>query len=119
MHRTLILVALFMIAASGCSKKERESTETDTPPEPEGQTAAKPDGPPNIVIFLLDDTGYSDFGAYGSEINTPNIDRLAANGVQFSNYHTPATCSPTRSMMLTGARSWPTTSSISPGTRGT
>ena len=43
-----------------------------------------------------------DFGAYGSEINTPNIDRLAANGVQFSNYHTPATCSPTRSMLLTG-----------------
>ena len=102
MHRTLILLALFVVAASGCSKKEKASTEADTPPDTEEQTTAKPDGPPNIVIFLLDDTGYSDFGAYGSEINTPNIDRLAANGVQFSNYHTPATCSPTRSMMLTG-----------------
>jgi len=57
---------------------------------------------PNIIIVLLDDTGYSDFGAYGSEISTPNIDRLAKNGVQFSNYHTCATCSPTRSMLLTG-----------------
>jgi arylsulfatase len=105
MRRTLILVALFIIAASGCSQKEPASTEADTAPEPitkEEQPSAKPDGPPNIVIFLLDDTGYSDFGVYGSEINTPNIDRLAANGVQFSNYHTPATCSPTRSMMLTG-----------------
>jgi arylsulfatase len=105
MRHTLILLALLIVAASGCSKKERASTEADTPPEPvteEGQPSAKPDGPPNIVIFLLDDTGYADFGAYGSEIKTPNIDRLAANGVQFSNYHTPATCSPTRSMMLTG-----------------
>jgi arylsulfatase len=102
MRRTLVLLALLIVAASGCSKKEPATTEADTPPDTEGQTSAKPDGPPNIVIFLLDDTGYADFGAYGSEINTPNIDRLAANGVQFSNYHTPATCSPTRSMMLTG-----------------
>lgn len=58
---------------------------------------------PNIIVFLLDDTGYADFGAYGSEIKTPNIDRLAADGIQFLNYHTAATCSPTRSMLLTGA----------------
>jgi arylsulfatase A-like enzyme len=57
---------------------------------------------PNIVIVLLDDTGFSDLGAYGSEIKTPNIDRLAKDGVLFSNYHTCATCSPTRSMLLTG-----------------
>ena len=101
MRRTLILVALFIIAASGCSKKEPASTEADKPPDTE-KPAEKADKPPNFIIVLLDDTGYADFGAYGSEINTPNIDRLAANGVQFSNYHTPATCSPTRSMMLTG-----------------
>jgi arylsulfatase len=57
---------------------------------------------PNFIIVLLDDTGFADLGAYGSEVATPNIDRLAAEGVQFTNYHTAATCSPTRSMLLTG-----------------
>ncbi len=64
---------------------------------------AQSDERPNIIVFLLDDVGYADLGAYGSEIKTPNIDRLAAAGVQFLNYHTAATCSPTRSMLLTGA----------------
>ena len=57
---------------------------------------------PNIVVVLLDDVGYADFGAYGSEISTPNIDALAANGVRFSNFHTAAACTPTRGMLLTG-----------------
>jgi arylsulfatase len=102
MRRTSILIALCIIAASGCSKNERTSTAADTQPDTEEQTSAKPDRSPNFIVVLLDDTGYADFGAYGSEINTPNIDQLAENGVQFSNYHTPATCSPTRSMLLTG-----------------
>ena len=57
---------------------------------------------PNFIVFLMDDTGYGDIGAYGSEVSTPNIDRIAADGMQFTNYHTAATCSPTRSMLLTG-----------------
>ena len=57
---------------------------------------------PNIVVFLVDDLGYSDPGPYGSEISTPNIDALAKQGILFTNYHTAATCSPTRSMLLTG-----------------
>ena len=48
---------------------------------------------PNIIVVLLDDTGYADVGAYGSEISTPNIDALAAGGVKFSNFHTASTCS--------------------------
>ena len=100
MRRTSILIALCIIAASGCSKNERTSTAADTQPDTEEQTSAKPDRSPNFIVVLLDDTGYADFGAYGSEINTPNIDQLAENGVQFSNYHTPATCSPTRSMLF-------------------
>jgi len=59
-------------------------------------------GRPNIVMILLDDVGFADIGAYGSEISTPNIDRLAAEGVQFTNFHTAAACTPTRGMMLTG-----------------
>ncbi len=57
---------------------------------------------PNFVIFLIDDMGFADLGSYGSEISTPNIDRLASEGVRFSNFHTAATCSPARSMLLTG-----------------
>ena len=57
---------------------------------------------PNIVLLLADDWGFSDVGAYGSEISTPNIDALAAKGVRFSNFHVAASCSPTRSMLMTG-----------------
>jgi arylsulfatase len=57
---------------------------------------------PNIVIILADDMGYSDMGVFGSEIKTPNMDALAMNGTRFTNYYTQASCSPTRSMLLTG-----------------
>ncbi len=57
---------------------------------------------PNIVIILADDMGYSDVGSFGGEINTPNIDALAADGVRFTNFYTHASCSPTRSMLLSG-----------------
>jgi arylsulfatase A-like enzyme len=57
---------------------------------------------PNIVIILGDDLGYSDMGSFGSEIKTPNFDNLANQGVRFTNFYTHATCSPTRSMLLSG-----------------
>jgi len=60
---------------------------------------------PNIVLILADDLGFTDLGAYGSEIRTPNIDRLANQGVKFSNYHTSPTCAPSRAMLLTGVDS--------------
>jgi arylsulfatase len=63
------------------------------------QTEAKR---PNIVIILADDMGYSDMGMFGSEIKTPNLDALASNGVRFTNFYTHASCSPSRSMLLTG-----------------
>jgi arylsulfatase len=56
----------------------------------------------NIVYILLDDMGYSDFGSYGSEIKTPNIDKLAANGLKYNNYTVCPVCSPTRASLLTG-----------------
>ena len=61
-----------------------------------------PEGSPNIVIILLDDLGYSDVGPFGSEISTPHLDRLAANGLSFTNYHTTPVCSPARAALLTG-----------------
>ncbi|MEB0225004.1 arylsulfatase [Pseudomonas sp. 10S4] len=57
---------------------------------------------PNIVVLVADDWGYSDVGSFGSEIATPNIDTLAREGVRFSDFHVTASCSPTRSMLMTG-----------------
>jgi len=59
-------------------------------------------GTPNIVFCVFDDVGYSDFGCYGSEVATPNIDRLAAGGLRYANFHTTSLCSPTRASLLTG-----------------
>ncbi|WP_299772038.1 arylsulfatase [uncultured Pseudoteredinibacter sp.] len=61
--------------------------------------------PPNILLVVADDLGYGDLGYLGSEIKTPNIDRLAAQGAQFKDFHTAFTCSPTRAMLLTGVDS--------------
>jgi arylsulfatase A-like enzyme len=57
---------------------------------------------PNIVLILGDDLGFADLGMFGSEIATPNFDALARDGLRFTNFYTHATCSPTRSMLLTG-----------------
>lgn len=57
---------------------------------------------PNIVFIVLDDVGFSDIGCYGSEINTPAMDRLAATGLRYNNFHVTAMCSPTRACLLTG-----------------
>jgi arylsulfatase/uncharacterized sulfatase len=60
---------------------------------------------PNIVILLADDWGFTDVGAFGGEMATPNIDALAANGVRFANFHVAGSCSPTRAMLQTGVSS--------------
>ena len=57
---------------------------------------------PNIVLILADDLGFTDLASYGSEISTPNLSTLAKNGLSFTNYHTAASCAPTRAMLLTG-----------------
>jgi arylsulfatase len=60
------------------------------------------EGAPNVLFIVLDDTGFGQFGCYGSPIETPNLDSLAAGGLLYSNMHTTALCSPTRSCILTG-----------------
>ncbi len=57
---------------------------------------------PNVIFFVLDDTGFAHLGCYGGLVNTPNLDRLAAGGLLYNNMHTTALCSPTRSCILTG-----------------
>lgn len=58
---------------------------------------------PNVLTILLDDVGFAQLGCYGSEIETPNIDHLAAEGLRYNNFHTTAMCSSTRATLLTGA----------------
>jgi arylsulfatase len=61
-----------------------------------------PDGAPNVVYIVLDDVGFSAMSCYGGPIETPNIDRIAGQGVRYTQWHTTALCSPTRSCLLTG-----------------
>jgi arylsulfatase A-like enzyme len=57
---------------------------------------------PNIILIMSDDMGFSDLGCYGSEINTPNLDALASNGMRFTQFYNAARCCPTRASLLTG-----------------
>jgi arylsulfatase A-like enzyme len=66
-------------------------------PEPKGGY-----GKPNVVMIVLDDTGFAHFGCYGSTLATPAIDRLAAEGLRYTGFHTTALCSPTRACLMTG-----------------
>ncbi len=60
---------------------------------------------PNVLVIVADDLGYSDLGAFGGEIETPNLDALASSGLRLANFHTESACAPTRAMLLTGSDS--------------
>ena len=70
----------------------------------QGSTRRPDDGttPPNVIVILADDMGFSDIGRYGGEIDTPNLDRLAAAGLRYSQFYNTARCSPSRASLLTG-----------------
>ena len=84
--RTLAVVCLLIAPAAA----------QESPP---AKTPAKR---PNVLIFLADDSGFSDTGCYGGEIKTPNIDRLAADGLRFTQFYNTARCWPTRACLMTG-----------------
>jgi arylsulfatase len=63
---------------------------------------AEPKGAPNIILMMADDMGYSDIGCYGGEIDTPNLNNLAANGLRFTQFYNTGRCCPTRACLLTG-----------------
>jgi arylsulfatase len=65
-------------------------------------TPKPPEGTPNVIIFLLDDTGFAHLGSFGGLIETPNIDALAENGLRYNNFHTTALCSPSRATIMAG-----------------
>jgi len=78
--KSILILALFLISAISAIARQR----------------------PNIILIMADDMGYSDIGCYGSEIPTPNIDKLAAKGVRFSQFYNSARCCPTRASLMTG-----------------
>ena len=57
---------------------------------------------PNFLLIVADDLGFSDCGCFGSEILTPNIDKLSEDGIRFTSFHVAAACSPTRAMLMSG-----------------
>lgn len=84
----LLLPLMLLIVLAGCTHKQHKGDEIAEPP--------------NIIFVLADDLGYSDIGAYGSEIKTPNLDKLAQNGIRFTMMHNTAKCFPSRAVLLTG-----------------
>ena len=76
------------------------TTDESSPAWP--QTPRPVPGSPNVLMVVLDDTGFGQLGCYGSPIATPYLDALAADGLRYTNMHTTALCSPSRSCIVTG-----------------
>lgn len=95
-----LFVALLALGlCASCSGGAEQESKTLVHDDKKAQSVDKR---PNVLVILADDMGYGDVGAFGSEIKTPNIDRMARDGVYFTNFHVGAACSPTRTMLMTG-----------------
>ena len=106
-YHKLLFAAVMLTLVAACS--EDSSRESAPTPGAETMTATPQLAPappaarrPNILFLLADDMGFGDIGSFGSEIETPNLDKLAADGIRFTNFHVGAACSPTRTMLMTG-----------------
>ena len=93
LHLLGLLITLSVLLALVSCKQETETSEESTSAEPRQ---------PNILLIVADDLGYSDIGSFGGEIATPTLDRLASEGMQLSNFHVLPSCSPSRSVLLSG-----------------
>lgn len=96
----LFLMLLSITLIYGCATSTSQQ-EGGIEAESEGNFAVA-DERPNIIIILADDLGFSDVQCFGGEINTPNLDQLAANGMRFTQFYNTSRCCPTRASMLTG-----------------
>src|SRR4030095_15921199 len=106
-----ILLVMFIVfgdalGRAGAQQQERQRgsigrTYKDSKPSWDLPPQA-PKGSPNVIYLVLDDVGYAQLGCFGSQIQTPNIDRIAAGGLRYTNFHTTSLCSPSRAALLTG-----------------
>ena len=85
--KAISLFFLLIGLIAGCTKK------SSTKPE---------QSRPNIIVIMVDDMGYSDIGCYGGEIETPNLNKMASDGLRFTNFYNCSRCCPTRASLLTG-----------------
>jgi arylsulfatase A len=100
-RRKFLITAGASLAAPGLDAVSNNQADAAMQPAP-AIPSGKPDHP-NVVVIICDDLGYGDLGCYGSKLTTPNIDRLAAQGVRFTNHCTPiALCSASRAALMTG-----------------
>jgi arylsulfatase len=90
-----IVLVLALVCVSGCAEQPTDPASIDPAHDTEPLR-------PNILLIVADDLGYTDLGAFGSEIPTPNLDSLANSGVRFTNFHTHAACQQTRAMLMSG-----------------
>ncbi len=86
--RIYLAASLCALVLCACSEGE-EPVVVETAP---AQSEASTDNRPNILLIVADDLGYTDLGSFGGEIETPNLDRLAAEGLQLTNFHSPFGC---------------------------
>ncbi len=93
----LSLIAILVLVLGACARTQAPNTSTRILAQAEVD-----DHRPNILLVMADDMGWTDLGSFGSEIETPNLDTLAQRGVKFSNFYVSVSCSPTRSMLLSG-----------------
>ncbi len=110
--RSSIVAFVLLLAAGGSSAEASQSHDAplddariESPaaaPGADRPARARADRPPNIVLIVADDLGYSDLGAFGGEIPTPNLDALASSGMMLTQFYTSMTCSPTRAMLFSG-----------------
>lgn len=117
--KTIFYVFLFSLTIfilNGCESSGEKTDTDDFSQEFKGKIAKSyedseewwpekkrpPKDAPNVIIFLLDDVGFAQVGSFGGLIETPNIDKLAANGLRYNNFHTTALCSPSRATLMAG-----------------
>jgi len=113
----VILIGVILIFLNGCNESlEKSQTKNDASQEFKGKIAKSyeeseewwptkkkpPKDAPNVIIFLLDDVGFAQVASFGGLIETPNIDKLADNGLRYNNFHTTALCSPSRATLMAG-----------------
>ena len=97
MPRQLLPFFTCLLLFAGCGERAAPQHGDAT-----ADRAGAPDSPPNILLIVVDDMGFTDLGAFGGEIATPNLDALANAGVRFANFHASTMCAPSRAMLLTG-----------------